>query len=337
MLRFVLRRLLWMLPTLFGISVLTFVVLDLGPLDRSEIEVARQSDAEVMEAERREAAVRELRRRYGMVDADGRSRGVFERYGQWLGSALRLDFAGEGEDRGSFGLRFRRALGVTVLIGLLAVGLATLSGCVLGVWLGTHCGGLVDRVASRLLLVGFALPEFLVASLLLLAFAGGLFESWLPSHGLRDPRSGEWSVGAQVWDLARHLILPVATLAIAPMAIVTRHVREATARASRSKFVAAMRDHGLPESEVRRTLWRHGLRPLATLVGSLLPAIVAGSVVVEQTFGLPGIGKMAFHAVLEKDVGTVMAVTLLVSLVTLLAILTSDILHRWLDPRVELR
>ena len=93
----------------------------------------------------------------------------------------------------------------------------------------------------------------------------------------------------------------------------------------------------MPDGKIRRSLMRHGLLPVATLVGTLLPSIVAGSIVVEQTFALPGIGRLAFQGVLEKNVAVVMAVTLLVSVVTLFALLVSDLAHRSIDPRVRLR
>lgn len=342
MTRYVLRRLAWMVPTLFGITLLTFVVLDVGPLDRAELAAAGtgapQAGAESdSAADRRAESVRRLRLRYGMIDADGNEKSVWSRYVRWVGHAARFDFAGPGDDAVTFRARFGRALTVTILLGVVSGALALVGGVLLGWWLGCRHGRRRDRWLSGAMLTAYALPEFVIGSLLLLFLCGGIGAGWLPSGGLRDPESGDWSALAQLADLGVHLLLPVLTLTLAPLVVVARLVREATARALESEFVTAMRNWGMAERDVQRAARRHGLRPVATTLGTLVPAMLAGSVVVEQLFGLPGVGRLAYAGVLSKDVGVVMALTLLVSILTLLAMLVSDLLHRWLDPRVELR
>jgi peptide/nickel transport system permease protein len=138
-------------------------------------------------------------------------------------------------------------------------------------------------------------------------------------------------------DLAAHLVLPVLTLALAPCIVVTRYVRDGVARAARAEFAVALRAWGMPERTVRRRALHHGLSPLITLLGVLLPALVSGSVVVESVFALPGLGRLAFDAALRQEQAMVMTMTLLVGSATLLGMLLSDILHRAVDPRVELR
>ena len=179
-------------------------------------------------------------------------------------------------------------------------------------------------------------PEFLVATLWVLGFGGAWLFEWFPVDGLRSSGSGEWSAWRQLLDLAHHLALPVATLAIGPCVVITRFLRESVGRVVRSDYVLNMRAWGLPESVVRRRALRNGLSPVVTLIGTLLPLLVSGSVVVENVFSLPGMGSLAFDAVRTQDRGMVMAVTLLVSTVTLSGILLSDVLHRVVDPRVRL-
>ena len=127
------------------------------------------------------------------------------------------------------------------------------------------------------LLVLYGLPEFLVATLLVVLFGGGLFGELLPVVGLRSEGSESWSALAQLGDLARHLVLPVLTLAVAPCVVVARFLRESVARAARSDFVLALRGWGMPERYVRRRALRNGLSPLVTLAGTLPPALVGGS------------------------------------------------------------
>ncbi|MCA8944249.1 MAG: ABC transporter permease, partial [Planctomycetes bacterium] len=321
---------------LVGITLATFLVLDWLPIDRERARV--ESSMEHATAEARAAAVREMRVAVGMIDAEtGRPVPWWRRYLHWVEHAACFDFRATQADAGAFRARFGRALAVSALLGLLAVTLAVGLGLLIGTWSGMRPDSAGDRMVSNAVLLGFSLPEFLTATLLLLLLGGGLGGPWLPAGGLTSEGAGAWSRGAQWLDLAAHLAMPVTTLALVPLAIVVRHVRAAVVRATRSEFVNTMRNWGASEREIRRALFRHGAVPLATLFGTLLPSIVGGTVVVEQAFAIPGMGRMAFEGVLDKDVGVVMAITLLVSCATLLALTISDVLHRAVDPRVELR
>ncbi len=205
----------------------------------------------------------------------------------------------------------------------------------LGARLGMALGSGADRVVSGALFVAYGIPEFLVATLLVLGFGGVWLFEWFPVSGLRSNGSGEWPAWRQLLDLAHHLVLPVLTLAIGPCVVITRFLRESVGRVVRSDYVLNMRAWGLPESVVRRRALRNGLSPVVTLIGTLLPLLVSGSVVVEKIFSLPGTGRLAYLAVTSRDQGMVMALTLLVSIVTLSGLLLSDVLHRVVDPRVK--
>jgi peptide/nickel transport system permease protein len=128
----------------------------------------------------------------------------------------------------------------------------------------------------------------------------------------------------------------VITLAIGPAVWLTRQVRESVARAARSDFARTLRAWGTAEPVIRARVLRNGMAPVATAVGVLLPLLVSGSLVVERLFGLPGLGDLACRAVLAREVPMVMALTTLVSAVTLLGLVVSDVLHRTIDPRVTL-
>lgn len=336
MLRHALARLLWMVPTLLGITLLTFLLLDLVPLDRAEVEVAHSELT--VDREAREAAVEALRVRYGFVDPDsGEPRTAWQRYVSWLGHALRWNFAPPDEDPVAFGRRFGSAAAVSMLLGVLAIAVCLLVGIPLGAWCGHRAGGVLDRAVSAALLVGYGVPEFLIATLLLLAFGGGFGEAWLHASGLRSPGSSSWPLHEQLGDLAQHLVLPVATLSLAPLAIVARHVREAVRRVGDSDWVQALRGFGVAESEVRARILRNALSTTVTRAGVIVPALLVGSVVVEQVFTLPGLGRLGLQAVIGREVSAVMAVTLFSAVLVLLSLLASDLLLKRLDPRVRLR
>jgi len=132
------------------------------------------------------------------------------------------------------------------------------------------------------------------------------------------------------------MVLPVTVLSIGPTVWIARFLRDTISRVAATPFAVNMRAWGLEPAVERRRLLHNGAAPLATLVGTLLPMHVGGSIVVEQTFNLEGIGLMAWRAVHEQDQAVVMALTLLMAIITLSSLILSDLLHRMVDPRVRL-
>lgn len=337
MLRWLLRRLLLMVPTLLGITFVTFAVMDLAPVDRAAAEVARRAEAgEIIDAGSREVALSRLRIRYGLVDpATLEPVSLWRRYGNWLAGAATFRLAGAHEDPLAFRRRLLEAGSVTLLLGCCSLLVSLLVGIPLGAWLGMHAGSAADRRISRVLFVGLGLPEFLVATLLLIGFAG-LWLDVFPAGGLRSPWASQVSVPMQVLDMIWHLVLPVSVLSIGPSIWIARFLRDTTSRAACMSFAVNLRAWGVDPTTCRRRLLHNGAAPLATLAGTLLPMQVGGSIVVEQAFAIDGIGRMAWQAVREQDQAVVMALTLLMAVVTLASLILSDLLHRLVDPRVRL-
>ncbi|MHC5065538.1 MAG: ABC transporter permease [Planctomycetota bacterium] len=330
------KRLLWMIPSLFGISLLIFLLLDLVPADRAEVEMQRRAANQDIEA--REEAVLNLRIRYGLVDrVTHEPRSVWERYWNWLVHASQLDFADPGEDPAQFRERFLSALAVSALVGLSAMLVALIVGLVLGGYLGMRAGGMIDRGVSGFLLVCYGLPEFLLATLVLLAISTESLVGMFPGAGLRSEGSENWSLPDQMLDLGWHLLLPVLIIALGPSTTLLRFVRESVSRAAASPFVQSLRGWGFEERQIRARVLRHGLTPLATMASTLLPMLVSGSLVVEMVFALPGLTPMVFAAISAREYALVMAGLMLVAIVVLLSMVISDLLHRCFDPRVQLK
>lgn len=336
--RWLLVRLLWFLVTLLGISFVTFAVIDAAPVDRAALAIERATaERDFANAAAREAAILQLRIRYGMVDpVTHEPAPLWRRYGAWLWNAATLRFGGPGDDHAALWRRLADALPVTALLGGLALLVAFGIGVPLGTWLGLGAGSRRERNASAALLVCAGVPEFLAAMLLLLAFSSSILQ-WLPAAGLRSPGAERWTFAWQLIDFARHLVLPVTVMSLAPMVMVARFVRDSVARSISAPFVANLRGLGTPDATVRRRLLRHGLAPVATLAGSLLPMLVGGSIVVENMFSLDGVGHLAFQAVTQQDQPLLMAIVVIGSVVTLAALLLSDVLHRLVDARVRLQ
>ncbi len=329
------KRLLRMVPALIGITLLTFLLMDLAPSDRAELATGHNLESG---ARTSREALDALRVHWGMADPETKQPySVWVRYWGWLTRACRLDFAGPGENRARFRERIAEALPVTLLVNGLALLLGLGIAIPLGARLGMIAGGWLDRGAAALLFIAYGVPEFLAATLLLLAFAGGWGPALLPGRGLMSIGAEQWPLWERALDMGCHLVLPVTALAIGPCVYVTRFVRDSVARAATQEFASAMRGWGLPERTVRRSALHNGLSPLVTLLGVLLPAMISGSVVVENVFSLPGLGRLAFEAAMAQEYPMVMAMTVLVAIVTLVSLVLSDVLHRVVDPRIRLR
>lgn len=329
-----LRRIAWLCGMLLGITFATFAIIDLAPVDRAELAVARAAgDRAFADLDARQRAVVQLRVQHGMLDPQTlQPTPLWRRYANWLGSAVQLRFAGPGGDHAGMWRRIRGAWSTTALLGALALLVAFGLGVPLGVRLGCAAGRAGEGVFSSALLAVAALPEFLLASLLLTTF-GAAWLGWFPVSGLASPQAAAWPAWRQALDAAHHLALPTIVMALGPLALVARYVRDAVARADRAPWADALRALGAPPELLRARLRRHGLAPAATLVGSLLPMLVGGSVVVENAFALDGLGHLAFTAASEQDQPLLLALVVLGSLATLLAFAFSD----WLQGRIDRR
>ena len=324
MLRWLLRRLLWAAVTLLGITFVTFCVLDLAPSDRASLELARRSEepgAPDLSLVSRDVALAKLRIRHGLVDEKTlQPLPVHERYAKWLAAAVTFRMCGPGDDPAEFRARLARAVPVSLLLGALSLCVALAVGIPLGARLGMRAGSREDRALGGAMLALAAAPDALLATLAMLLFCGPVFD-WLPTGGLES---------------VAHFVLPVGVMAIGPAILVARFLRESVARTAKSPFADNLVAWGFTPQERARRIVRVASAPLATLAGSLLPMLVAGSVVVETVFSIDGMGRLAFEAVRGNDHAMVMATTLLTATATLLGFVASDLLHRVLDPRVRL-
>lgn len=346
---YVARRVAWMVPTLIGITLVVFLAMHAAPGDPSAVAGGDPSAASMgvdvaarVERIRAENLLDEpLSTQYlhflGPFDLSPRGHAWFGGTGErpWHG-LLALDFGREiGRADVDVASEIGRRLWVSVPLSLAALLVTYVVAVPLGAWAATRAGTRRERVVSLLVFLLHAVPAFWLGLLLVLAFgATGL--GWLPVIGLRDEHADSMGTWARALDLARHALLPVATLSLASLAYVSRHVRAGVVSALREDYVRTARAKGVPERDV---LVRHALRgallPLITLLGSVLPALVAGSVVVETIFNLEGVGRYAYEGLLARDVHVVLAVTVVSAVATMIGILLSDLAYGAADPRIR--
>ena len=305
MIRFVLRRLAWAIPTLWVIVTLSFFMLRAAP--GGPFTEARRLPPQVMA---------NLERMYHLNEP------VWEQYGRYLAHIVRGDFGPSYVYRSTtVNQLIAQGLPVDLTIGGLALALALIIGMPLGMLAALRQNRAWDHVSMAGAMLGISVPTFVVAPLLILLLA--VKAHWLPAGG--------WSHGRPA-----HLVLPVAVLTLPLVAYVARLMRGSMIEVLNSPYIRTARAKGLPE---RVVLLRHALRPaLMPLVSFLGPAAVntlTGSIIVEEIFGLPGIGRFFVDGALNRDYTLVMGVTILYAMLIIAFNLIADLLYGVLDPRAR--
>ena len=322
MIGYLMRRAASTLPTLLGITLLTFLLVELLPGREFALSGGGAESAGLSPA-----ALSQLRERYRLDDP------LPARYGRWLADFMRWDFGTSLLDGRPVGQIVSAAAWRTGLLNVLALALALSVSIPLGMRWARTGGAPEERAGSLLLYLLYAFPAFVAAVVLQHLFAVRL--GVLPLQGLTDlPPSEPWV--RRVLDLGRHLVLPVLCLSYGSLAYLTRFTRWNLAEAMGGPEVGAARARGLTEKILSR---RHALRlalpPLLALLGALIPALLAGSVLVETVFSIPGMGRLYFEALANRDYPVVLGLAALASLITLFGSLAAELLCLFADPRLR--
>ena len=350
MLTFVLRRLAWMVPTLVGVSLVTFGLIHLVPGDPAAFLEGGADPSQATLGADRSAAIERFRARH-LLDQP-----LWKQYLHYvgpfdLGANGHAWFGGSGAspwhgllvgDLGHFFGRpeavapeLWRRLGVTLPLAALSILLTFAIAIPLGIHSAVRKGSRFDVGATVLLFVLYAIPTFWAGLMLQLAFGeSGL--GWLPVLGLHDRDADTLGTGAYLWDLLQHLVLPVACYSYASFAYLSRQMRVGVLEAIQSDYVLTARAKGIPERVViLKHVLRNSLIPVLTLAGAVLPILVGGSIVVEVVFDIPGMGRLAYDALTMREYDAIMATTLCSALMTIVGILLADVAYALVDPRIR--
>jgi len=322
MLNYLLRRLLGMVPLLFGITIVSFAVMHLAPGDPTAARVA-------MNPKITPEAIERLRAHYHLDEP------LWKQYWIWLDHLLHLDFGTSFAADGRPVIeKIAERLPVTLWINVLAILLILLVAIPVGVAAAAKPNGAFDRASTVLVFVGFAMPSFWLGLLLMYFF--GVRLGWLPIAGLHEDGWQQMNFWQQQLDLARHLALPVLIAAIGGIAGLSRFVRSGMIEALQAEFTTTARALGIPERRIRyRYALKNALLPLITLLGLSVPGLIGGSVIVEQLFSIPGMGLLFYEAVMSRDYPLVMGITVIGAVLTMLGNLLADLAYAWVDPRVR--
>jgi peptide/nickel transport system permease protein len=260
-----------------------------------------------------------------------------EGYAQWLGNLLRGDLGRSITRKQPVATLIRERIGPTFLVSGTALVLIWLMAIPLGLYASARSGRPDERATSLLLYVLYSFPTFVAALFLQIIFAVKLRgTAWeLPLFGMAD-LPADAPLMARIVDVARHAILPVTCQTYVSLAYDSRFIKATMEEAVRQDYIRTARAKGAgPWRVLFRHAFRNTLIPLVTLLGLSLPALVGGSVIIEQIFTWPGMGRLFFESIRERDYPTIMGLTLMFSVLTLLGQLLADLLYCLVDPRVS--
>jgi len=342
MLSYIVKRLLLMIPTLFGILLLTFVVIQFvpgGPVEQMVAQLqGRDSGGEGaavsgagyrgrqgVDAER----IAEIKALYGF------DKPPLERFTQMLGQFARFDLGKSFFYPKDVWQLVKEKLPVSISLGLWTFFLSYLVSIPLGIAKAVRAGTRFDTLTSLVVLIGYAIPGFVLGVALLVVFGGQL--QWFPLRGLTSSNWATLSLGAKIADYLWHIAMPVTASVLGAFAVTTMLTKNAFLEEIGKQYVLTARAKGLSE---RKVLWKHVMRnaliPLVTgFPAAFIGAFFAGSLLIETLFSLDGLGLLSYESVMRRDYPVVLGTLYLFTLIGLVTKLISDLCYVWVDPRVK--
>ncbi len=317
---YILKRLLTFIPLVIGITIITFVVMHLTP--------GSPVDSEIMSPHVDARARERLRRAYGL------DRPIHVQYAGWVSRVVRLDFGRSFRDNRRVIEKIAERLPATLLLSFSSLFLIFLIAVPIGIISAVKHNTLIDRLLSALIFLGYSMPSFALA--LVLMYFLGVRIGWFPVSGMVSVNYEFLSFRDKILDILSHLILPVVTLAVTSLAFISMYIRSTMLEIIRQDYIKAARARGIGGFRlIFIHAFRNALIPLVTMTGLLLPSLIGGAVVFETIFSWPGMGRLAYNAIMSRDYPVVMGVGVIMAVMTLLGNLLADIGYAAVDPRVR--
>lgn len=356
---YILRRVLLMIPTILGIMAISFAVVQFapgGPVERVIAQLSGQGgdaldrlsggggdlgqtamDSGSVNSKYRGAQgldpqfIADLEKQFGF------DKPPLERFGHMLWNYIRFDFGQSYFRDISVIDLIMEKMPVSISLGLWLTFLSYLISIPLGIRKAIKEGTRFDTWTSAIIIVGYAIPSFLFAILLIVLFAGGSFFDWFPLRGLTSPDFAQMSFWGKIGDYLWHMVLPVTALVLSAFATTTLLTKNSFLEEIRKQYVTTARAKGLSENQV---LYRHVFRNAMLIViagfpGAFISAFFTGSLLIETIFSLDGLGLLGYQSIINRDYPVVFATLFIFSLMGLLVGLLSDLMYTWIDPRID--
>ncbi|MDB5554604.1 MAG: hypothetical protein JWL86_4588 [Rhizobium sp.] len=354
---YILRRLALIIPTLFGIMLLSFIVVQFAPGGPVE-QIIAQLTGQDSSGDRLTGGGNEVSNFDTSGGDSGRYRGsqgldpelikklekqfgfdkpAYQRFGEMLWNYARFDF-GESFFRSETVLNLiLEKMPVSISLGVWILLISYAISIPLGIRKAVSDGSTFDIWTSGVVIVGYAVPGFLFGILLIVLFAGGSFFDWFPLRGIVSDNFDDLSWPEKILDYAWHMTLPIATLVLSSFATTTLLTKNSFIDEIKKQYVVTARAKGLTE---HRVLYGHVFRNamlivIAGIPGAFISAFFTGALLIENIFTLDGLGRMGYEAVLKRDYPIVFGTLYIFSLMTLVIALLSDLIYTWVDPRID--
>lgn len=321
---YLLKRLATMIPLLIGITLISFTVIHLAPGKPTDLALDLNP-----------AVTKEVKAK--MEKLYGLDKPLHVQYWNWLKRLVMLDFGRSFAPDGRLVLdKISERLPITITINLLSMGLIMAVAIPLGIASATRPNSLFDQATTVFVFLGFAIPTFWLALLLMMLF--GVEWGILPVSGLTSYNYDQLNPFMQLIDRAKHLILPVLLSAFGGLAGMSRYMRANMLEVIRQDYITTARAKGLRE---RVVIYKHALRnalmPVITLLGLSVPGLIGGSVIFESIFAIPGLGQLFYQGVMSRDYPLVMGGLVIGAVLTLLGNLLADLSYAVVDPRIRVK
>lgn len=334
MFSYIVKRFLWAIPTLLGVSVIIFSMVHLAPGDPALVMLGEHASKESIEV---------LREQMGL------NKPLIEQYFMFVGNAIKGDFGVSIVSGQPVIDEFMERFPATIELSVTALIFATIMGLIAGIVSAIKRYSIFDYASMSAALAGVSMPVFWLGLMLIYFFSVKL--GWLPVSGrlgyeyyIEDDLSGFYLIDSlwirdygAFWDTVKHLILPSIALGTIPMAIIARMTRASMIEVSKEEYVRTARAKGCSKMQVIlvHTL-KNALMPVVTVIGLMLGTLFAGSILTETTFSWPGIGKWLVNAVNQRDFPIIQSTTLIIATIFVLANLAVDLLYAVINPKIRL-
>ena len=334
---YIIRRLLFMIPTLFGITVVCFALIQAvpgGPVEQMIARIQAANAARGADASKRlsQEEVENIKRYFGF------DKPAHLRYFEWIGNVMRGNLGTSYTYEEPVWNVIASKFPISLFFGITSFLLSYLICIPLGVWKAVKNRSTFDTARSVVIFAGYVIPGYALGILLIVLFGGGSFLNWFPISGIVSDSFEELSIGGKLLDFLHHMVLPMICYMASEFAFLTMLMKNSLLEEIKKEY---MRTALVKGASFYQAVWKHAFRnsliPLATRMSELFTLMFAGALLIEKVFDIDGMGLLVYNSIVSRDYNVVMGIILLTSVLTLLGRLFSDILYALVDPRISFK
>lgn len=321
MVHYIIKRALLSIPILFGITIITFIIIHITPGGPTILQTHMNMKVSA-------DSVEKLKKLYDL------DKPLHVQYLKWLVRLAKLDFGESFVDNRPVIKKIKERIPNTLLLNILSLFFIFVFAVPIGIFSAVKQNSFYDKAFTTISFMGFSIPTFWLALLLMLLC--GVHLNILPISGMRSPDADSMPFLIALWDRIKHLILPVFVSAFGGLASISRYMRSSMLEVIRQDYIRVGRAKGLPEKEV---IYKHALKnailPIITILGLSIPGLIGGGFIFETIFAWPGMGRLGFESAMQFDYPVIMGVVTIGALLTLIGNLVADITYALVDPRIR--